>query len=55
MVSDAAGTVPQAQSADCALVVAYLAGPERGSEPERGSGPNPALADAVTPSAVPRP
>ena len=25
MVSDTAGTVPQAQSADCALVVAYLA------------------------------
>ena len=44
MVSDAAGTVPQAQSADCAPVVAYLAGPEHGSEP-----------DAVTPSAVPRP
>ena len=30
-VSDAAGTVPQAQSADRTLVVAYLAGPEHGT------------------------
>jgi hypothetical protein len=30
-VSDAAGTVPQAQSADRALVVAYLPGPQYGT------------------------
>ncbi len=30
-VPDAAGTVPQAQSADRTLVVAYLPGPEHGA------------------------
>ena len=31
MVSGAAGPVPQGQSADRTLVVAYLAGPEHGT------------------------